>query len=87
MPILIRIRHFGHDFLDIFICSFYCPIYLGTVWCRIVVLYLELLTDLFQHLVIQIGGVIQDDPFWNPILAYNLFLDETINHKSSNAGI
>ena len=42
---------------------------------------LELLIDLLDHLVIQIGGVIRDDPFWNPISAYNLFFDEATNHR------
>ena len=51
------------------------------------VLYLELLADLLHHLVIQIGDVIRDDPFWNPIATYNIFLDETANHRLNDTGI
>ena len=80
MPILVGVSHFGHDLLDILICSFYCPIHLWAVCCRIIVLYLELLTDLFHHLVVQIGGVIRDDLFWNFISAYDLFLDELADY-------
>ena len=80
MPILVRVSHFGHDLLNIFICSFYCPIHLWAVWCKIVMLDLELLTDLLHYLVVEISGIIRDHPFWNPISAYNLFLDEATNH-------
>ena len=53
MPIFVCARHFGYDLLDIFICSFYYPIHFGTVWHRIVMLDLELLTDLLHHFVVQ----------------------------------
>src|SRR3954467_385375 len=40
---------------------------------------LELFTQLCHHLVIKIGPIISDDLVWNPISAYDLFLDEASN--------
>src|SRR3954462_15100556 len=37
---------------------------------------LELFTQFRHHLVIKIGPIISDDLDWNPISAYDLFLDE-----------
>ena len=87
MPILVGVSHFGHDLLDILVCSFYCPIHLWTVWCKIVMFDLELLTYLVHHFVVQIGSIIRNDPFWNPISAYDLFLDELADHRSSDTCI
>ena len=80
MPILVGVIRFGHNLLDILICSFYYPIHLWTVWCRIMMLDLELLTYLVHHLVVQIGSIIRNDPFRDFISAYNLFLNELADH-------
>ena len=80
MPIIKSFCHLCHNLLYILVSSFYCPIHLWAVWCRIVMFDLELLTYLIHHFVVQVGGIIRNDPFWNSISTYDLSFDELADH-------
>ena len=54
MSIFIGHCHLMHNLLDIFIRCFYSPIHLRSVRRRVVVPYLKLLTELSDHLVIEL---------------------------------
>ena len=87
MSIFINIYHLCYDFLYILVDNFYYPTHLWTVWCKIMMFYLELFVYLFHHLIVQIGSVVWNDPFWNPMSTYNLFFDESADHGLSKTCI
>ena len=60
-------HHLLYDFLDVLICCLYSPIHLRSVRRRVVVVYLKLLAELSDHLVIDIGTVVCNDSFWDAV--------------------
>ena len=63
MPIFVRHCHLLHNILDILISYFYSSIHLRPDGRRVVVLCLELLAELSDHLVVKIGTIVCNDPF------------------------
>ena len=51
------------------------------------VLDLEILTHLLHHFVVQIGGIISDYLYGQPISANYLLLDESNHHIPSHVSI
>ena len=80
MPILVRHGHFLNDLLDVFVCRLNCPIHLGPIGRGIVMLDLEILTHLFHHFVVQIGGIVSDNLPRQPVPAHYLPFDEPNHH-------
>ena len=87
MLILVRNNHLLDNLLDILISSFNSPIHLGSVRRRIMMCNLELATQLFHHLVVQVRSIINNDLIWHTITAYELILDKLHNHLPGHIGI
>jgi len=47
----------------------------------------EILTHFLHHLVVQIGGIIDDDLLGQPILENYLFFDESNHHIPSHTSV
>jgi len=87
MPILVRHGDLLNYLLDILISSLNCPIHLRPIRRGIIVLDLEILTHLLHHLVVQIGGIIDDNFPGQPISANYLLLDEANHHTPSHTSV
>ena len=76
MPFFIGHNHLLHNLLYIIVGSFHCVIHLRSVWRRVMVLYLELLAELSDHLVVKIGTIICNDPLW-----YTVSTDQVVPNE------
>ena len=76
MPAFIGYHHLFHNILYIFIGSFYCAIYLRSIWRRVVMLDLELHAEFSDHGIIKVGAIVSDYPLMDTILVYEVMLDE-----------
>ena len=77
MPVFICYHHhLLHNLLDIFIGSFQCAIYLGSVRRRIMMLDFELSEKLRNHSIVEISSIVSDNPFGDAIMADEIMLNE-----------
>ena len=63
MPVFVCHCHLLYDLLDVFISSLYSAIHLRSVRRRVMILNLELCTELGDHSIIKIGTIIHNDSF------------------------
>ena len=87
VPILVWHDHFLHYLLGVLIGNLHCPIHLGPIRRGIVVLDLGILTHLFHHFIVQIGGIVCDNFTGQPVLTDYLFLDEPDHHAPCQTGV
>ena len=76
MPIFVCHCHLLHNLFDVLISCFNGPIHLRPVGRRVVMLYLELLAELSDHLVVDIGTTVRNDP-----LGYTISTDQIVSDK------
>src|ERR1051325_11274054 len=87
VPILVSDNHLLYNLLDILVCRLHSTIHFWTIWRRVMMFYLEAVTQLFHHFVFEIGAVISNDLLGNPITTNDIMLDETCYHLSSDTSI
>ena len=76
MAVFVCDCHFLYDLFDILICGFDNTIYLRSVRRRIMVLYLELFTELGDHCVVEICTIVSNNPLW-----YTISIDQIVSDK------
>ena len=77
MLVFVGYHHLLHNLLDIFICNFHCAIYLGSVRRRIVIFNFELRAEFSNHSIVEIGSVVNDDPFGDTVTVDEVMLDKS----------
>ena len=76
MPVFICHRHLLHNLLDILVSCFNSAIHLRPVGRRIMMLYLELFTELDDHCVVEICTIVNNNSLWNTISTYQIMSDK-----------
>src|ERR1051325_3395801 len=84
MPIFVSHCHLLYNLLNILVGGFHCAIHLRPVRRRIVMLDLELRAEFGDHLVVEIGTVICDNPFRSAIPTDKIMLHESSHNILGN---
>ena len=82
MPVFVCHRHLLHNLLDVLVSRFNNAIHLRPVGRRVMMLYLELLAKLGDHLIIEICTIVRNDPLWYTISTNQIVSNEP-GHKRS----
>lgn len=80
MPFLVRLHHLLNDLFDVLIGGLNCPIHLRMIWRRIVILDLEIFTQIFHHLIVEVRLIVCDDLIEDSIPAYDFLLRKSGHH-------
>ena len=67
MPVFVCHRHLMYNFLDVLVSRFNNTIHLRSVGRRVVMLYLELFTELSDHCVVEIHIIVSNNYLWHTI--------------------
>ena len=87
MPILISISVFLNDLLVIFVGCFNSSNHLWAIGHRIVVLNFELGAHLFDHLIVEVRGIIWNGPFRQSISTNDLPFNELSDYGPCHTSI
>ena len=68
MPVFVCHRHLLYNLLVVLVSRFNSAIHLGPVGRRVMMLYLELFTQLSDHCVVDIYTIFSDNSLWQTIL-------------------
>ena len=67
MSVFVCHRHLLYNFLDVLVSNLHIAIHLRPVRVRIMMLDLELLTELGDHRVVEIHTIVSNNPLWDTI--------------------
>src|ERR1051325_4368432 len=87
VPILVSDNHLLYNLLDILVRRLHSTIHFWTIWGRVMMFYLDTVTQLFHHFIVEIRAVISNDLLRNPITTNDIMLDKTCDHLSSDTSI
>ena len=85
MPVFVCHRHLLYNFLDVLVSRFNNAIHLRPVGRIIMMLYLELFTELNDYYVVEICTIVSDDFLWHTIPTDQVMLDKPRHNILGNS--
>ena len=76
VPIAMGIGHLPDDPLDVFVSCLYCPVHLRSVYGRVEMIDLELITEFLCQGTVKVFAIIGYQCVWHTVAAYEIMADE-----------